>query len=98
MDFINTVMRFCRRKCSKRSKQIKASDIAQNFDNALVLVGISQFLRGITRGEQVIKHTACPKNMFEATLHARPFDSEEEAIDAILHHKIKPGDTDFTPL
>ena len=23
----------------------------------------------------VIKHTACPKNMFEATLRAKPYDS-----------------------
>ena len=40
----------------------------------------------------VIKHTACPKEMFTAVLRARPFDSEEECIDAVLHHKVSPGD------
>ena len=30
--------------------------------------------------------------MFEATLNARPFDSEEEAIAAVLSHRIHPGD------
>jgi dihydroxy-acid dehydratase len=30
--------------------------------------------------------------MFHAVLRARPFDSEEEAIDAVLHHRVKPGD------
>ena len=43
----------------------------------------------------VIKHTACPKEMFSAVLRARPFDSEEEAIDAILHHRVRPGDAVF---
>ena len=33
--------------------------------------------------------------MFSATLTARPFDSEEECIDAVLHHKVKPGDAVF---
>ncbi|MBR5868709.1 MAG: dihydroxy-acid dehydratase, partial [Clostridia bacterium] len=43
----------------------------------------------------VIKHTACPKEMFKATLKARPFDSEEEAIHAVLTHDIRPGDAVF---
>ncbi|MBR1586281.1 MAG: dihydroxy-acid dehydratase [Clostridia bacterium] len=43
----------------------------------------------------VIKHTACPKEMFSAVLRARPFDSEEEAIDAILRHRVQPGDAVF---
>lgn len=30
--------------------------------------------------------------MFHAVLQARPFDSEEEAIEAVLTHKIRPGD------
>ena len=42
-----------------------------------------------------VKHTAVPKEMFRAVLKARPFDSEEEAIAAILHHEIQPGDAVF---
>ena len=33
--------------------------------------------------------------MFRAVLNARPFDSEEEAIAAILRHDIRPGDAVF---
>ena len=43
----------------------------------------------------IIKHTACPKEMFTALLHARPFDSEEECLDAVLHHRVAPGDAVF---
>ena len=43
----------------------------------------------------VIKHTACPKEMFKAVLRARPFDSEEECLDAVLHHKVEKGDAVF---
>ena len=43
----------------------------------------------------VIKHTACPKNMFEATLRAKPYDSEEACIAAVLHGEVKPGDAIF---
>ena len=35
------------------------------------------------------------KAMFKATLTARPFDCEEDAIDAILHGRIHPGDAVF---
>ena len=30
--------------------------------------------------------------MFSGVLRARPFDSEEECIDAVLHHRVSPGD------
>ena len=33
--------------------------------------------------------------MFKAVLRARPFDSEEEALSAVISHKIKPGDAVF---
>ena len=33
--------------------------------------------------------------MFKATLKARPFDSEEEAIHAVLHKEIHPGEAVF---
>jgi dihydroxy-acid dehydratase len=38
----------------------------------------------------VIKHSAVPKEMHKAILKARPFDSEEEAITAILNKRIHP--------
>lgn len=30
--------------------------------------------------------------MHAATLVARPFDSEEECLEAVLHHRVQPGD------
>ena len=42
-----------------------------------------------------MKHTVVPKEMFEATLIARPFDCEEDAIDAIIKKKFQPGDAVF---
>ena len=77
-------------------RQIKRTDIIRSFDQPNGTEGSIAILRGNLAPEGcVIKHTACPKNMFKATLNARPFDSEEEAIDAILHGRIQPGDAVF---
>lgn len=71
-------------------------DIIRPFDNPLGSDGSVAILRGNLAPEgAVIKHTACPREMFSAILTARPFDSEEECIDAILHHRIQPGDAAF---
>lgn len=43
----------------------------------------------------MIKHTACPKNMFRAVLNAKPYDSEEDCIAAVLNGEVKPGDAIF---
>ena len=77
-------------------KEIKNTDIIRDFDHALGTDGSIAILRGNLAPEgAVIKHTACPKAMFQAKLNAMPFDSEEEAIDAVLKKKIKPGDAIF---
>lgn len=75
---------------------IKRTDIIRDFDHPIGTDGSIAILRGNLAPEGcVIKHTACPRNMFRAVLNARPFDSEEEAIDAILHKRIHPGDAVF---
>lgn len=77
-------------------REIKRTDIIRSFDAPNGTDGSIAILRGNLAPEGcVIKHTACPRNMFKATLNARPFDSEEEAIDAILHGRIQPGDAVF---
>ena len=43
----------------------------------------------------VIKHTACPPEMMRAVLRARPFDSEEACLAAVLRHEVKKGDAVF---
>jgi dihydroxy-acid dehydratase len=77
-------------------RTIKRTDIIRTFEEPIGTDGTIAILRGNLAPEGcVIKHSACPKNMFRATLTARPFDSEEEAIDAILHGRIHPGDAVF---
>lgn len=71
-------------------------DIIRPFNQPLGTEGSVAILRGNLAPEgAVIKHTACPREMFSATLRAKPFDSEEECIDAILHHRVQPGDAVF---
>ncbi len=71
-------------------------DIIRPYDQALGTDGSIAILRGnLAPDGAVIKHTACPKEMFTAVLRARPFDSEEECLDAVLHHKVEKGDAVF---
>ena len=71
-------------------------DIIRSYDNAIGTDGSIAVLRGNLAPEgAVIKHTACPKEMFRAVLNARPFDSEEECLDAVLHHRVQKGDAVF---
>lgn len=75
---------------------VTKEDIIRPFDKAIGTDGSIAVLKGNLAPEgAVIKHTACPKEMFSAVLNARPFDSEEECIDAVLHHKVQPGDAVF---
>ena len=85
-------------KCDDYCAQVglQWTDIIRPFDQAIGTDGAIAILKGNLAPEgAVIKHTACPKEMFKATLNARPFDSEEEAIAAVLSHQIKPGDAVF---
>ena len=76
--------------------EIKRTEIIHDFDDAKGTDGSIAILKGNLAPEGcVIKHTACPKNMFETTLNAKPFDSEEECIDAVLKGRVKPGDAIF---
>lgn len=85
-------------KCDEYLKRtgVKKRDIIYAFDNPIGSDGTIGILRGNLAPEgAVVKHSAVPKEMFKAILNARPFDCEEEAIDAILHHRINPGDAVF---
>ena len=71
-------------------------DIIRPYEKAIGTDGSIAILRGNLAPEgAVIKHTACPKEMFKAVLRARPFDSEEECLDAVLKHKVQKGDAVF---
>ena len=85
-----------REKGKLLGREIKRTEIIHAFDDAKGTDGSIAILKGNLAPEGcVIKHTACPKEMFEATLLARPFNSEEECIDAVLKRKVKPGDAIF---
>ena len=75
---------------------IGKEDIIRPYDRAIGTAGSIAVLKGNLAPEgAVIKHTACPKEMYRAVLRARPFDSEEECLDAVLHHRVKKGDAVF---
>jgi len=85
-------------KCYEYLKEtgLKKEDIIRPYTNPIGKNGAIAILRGnIAPDGAVVKHSAVPKEMHKAILKARPFDSEEEAIEAVLTKKIKPGDAVF---
>lgn len=75
---------------------VSREDIIRPYAQAIGTDGSIAVLKGnLAPQGAVIKHTACPKEMFKAVLYARPFDSEEECLDAVLHHKVQKGDAVF---
>lgn len=81
---------------SRYNIKITKEDIIRPYDNPIGREGSIAVLKGNLAPEgAVIKHTACPKEMFKAVLNARPFDSEEECLDAVIHHKVQKGDAVF---
>ena len=85
-------------KCEGYLKKwgIKRTDVIRTFDNPIGTDGTVGILRGNLAPEgAVVKHSAVPKEMFQAVLKAKPFDCEEDAIAAIISKKIKPGDAVF---
>ena len=76
--------------------KLTRSDIIRPASQPIGEDGSIAILRGNLAPEgAVIKHTACPREMFRAVLRARPFNSEEECLDAVLHHKVEKGDAVF---
>lgn len=85
-------------KCDEYLKTtgLKKRDIIRSYSDPIGKDGTIAILKGNLAPEgAVVKHSAVPKEMFCALLNARPFDCEEDAIEAILHHKINPGDAVF---
>ena len=96
MEEIRNVLHLDARKKKKKTLGETREDIIRPFHRAIGTDGSIAVLRGNLAPEgAVIKHTACPEEMFSAILRARPFDSEEECIDAVLHHRVHPGDAVF---
>ena len=72
---------------------LKPTDIIWPGNHPIGKEGAIGILRGNLAPEgAVVKHSAVPKEMFQVVLKARPFDSEEEALAAVLAGEINPGE------
>ena len=72
---------------------LKKEDILRPFNKPLGDKGTIAILRGnLAPDGAVVKHSAVPAEMHRGVLRARPFDCEEDAIAAVLHGAILPGD------
>lgn len=72
---------------------LKRTDVIRTFEQPIGTNGTVAILKGnIAPDGSVVKHSAVPREMFQAVLRARPFDCEEDAIHAVLTHQVKPGD------
>lgn len=84
---------FKRRQFYLHNFNLKVNDVIRPIENPLYPEGGMRVLRGnLAPDGAVIKHSACAKEMFVHIGPARVFNSEEDAVEAILAKKIKPGD------
>jgi dihydroxy-acid dehydratase len=82
-----------KRRAYLKEQGIAVDDVLLPFSNPISRSGAMAVLKGNLAPEgAVVKHSALPKEMRKARLRARPFDCEEDAIDAVLTGKIFPGD------
>jgi len=72
---------------------LKRTDIIRTYEEPIGTNGTVAILKGnLAPDGSVVKHSAVPREMFQAVLKARPFDCEEDAIHAVLTHQVQPGD------
>ncbi len=75
---------------------VEKKAVIASFDKPIQKEGAIAILKGNLAPEgAVVKHSAIAKEMIQSTLVARPFDSEEEAFDAVVNKRIIPGDAVF---
>lgn len=84
----------CRKHLAE--KNIAVRDIIKSYDAPIRKQGAIAILKGNLAPEgAVVKHAAISPNLMQATLNARVYNSEEEALKAVLHKDIHPGDAVF---
>ncbi|MGL4687433.1 MAG: dihydroxy-acid dehydratase [Fusobacteriaceae bacterium] len=72
---------------------VKKEEIIKTLKNPINKEGAIAILKGNLAPEgSVIKHSALPISMKKVTLRAVPFNSEEEALNAVLTGIVSPGD------
>lgn len=76
--------------------KLTQQDVIKPFAEPIGKEGAIAILKGnLAPDGAVVKHSAVSAQMQKCILRARPFDSEEEALDAVLTKKIKPGTAVF---
>jgi dihydroxy-acid dehydratase len=76
----------------KESKNLNPN-VIRHLDNPVFPQGAIAILKGnLAPNGAVVKQTAVVKEMLEHRGPAKVFDSEDEAKEALLNHKIVPGD------
>lgn len=71
---------------------IGREDVIRSFDHPIGTNGSIAILHGnLAPDGAVVKHTVVPKEMFQAVLHAKVFNCEEDALRAVLTHAVHPG-------
>lgn len=73
--------------------KVKTSDIIRPIHDPIKKQGAIAILKGnLAPGGAVVKHAAISPKLLQATLIARVFNREEEALEAVLKKEIKPGE------
>ncbi|MCD8261045.1 MAG: dihydroxy-acid dehydratase [Bacteroides sp.] len=75
---------------------VKKENIIRPLDNPLQKEGAIAVLKGnLTPQGAVVKHSAVSPRLRQVTLKARIFNREEDALQAVLHQGVEPGDAVF---
>ncbi|MCD8270905.1 MAG: dihydroxy-acid dehydratase [Parabacteroides sp.] len=84
----------CRKHLPARG--VTVNDIIKPYHHPIRKQGAIAILKENLAPEgAVLKHAAISPNLMQATLKARVFNSEEEALQAVLQKDIQPGDAVF---
>lgn len=99
LDKLNLINKDCMTVTGKtvgenlRDARVLDSDVIHSVDNPYSKQGGIAILRGsLAPGGAVVKQSAVAAEMMCRDVRARVFESEEDAMKAILDGKIKPGD------
>lgn len=75
---------------------VARENVIMDYNSPIQRQGAVAVLKGNLAPEgAVVKHSAVSKEMHQTTCVARPFNSEEEAYNAVIEKRIKPGDAVF---
>ena len=96
LDDLETSGYFSEMEGKLKKLGFKREEVIRTYADPIQKEGAVAVLYGNLAPEgAVVKHSALPQEMREVVLRARPFNSEEEALDAVLTRKISPGDGVF---